>query len=620
MATSDERTNSTGEEEDDGHIQMDEESRREQKDGEVKLKISAAEPLISPFNRPKSESNEPVEFLDEVKKERSRIDDKKIHASRENCVSKLSERDDEGEEGHNRSKELLSKCTKESSFPLSVEIQAAKNSVLEGKGHSIIQIATADEESHVNQQRRAGMFLDILQRSSQPRVLNAQLQSSFSVKEGHVERAVKLAPTRQENASKQVQIHGRSHENHQRKYSGSLDLEQQISLPQTRGNQIQSTFGKGDGHDRSDGTLDESVRPRVRPNQADGIGAMDYSFQEEGANNSIKIITGRQENALVQGRISSGGHKSHRGRDFASLDLVQRSPFPQEREGQLQSAFNRREMGAKLFTGEKTAKVHAIRFQQVRIDRTDDGVRQKIPFTPMQSRSVSEWNRTFHSKVEDDIPILTIGENISTEETTSSWKSTALVTGRSDGRKWKRRGPVHDFAGLSMQDPFQGINTALFFLARQRGFADEVLVSIHLLASEQFTQGEIYALVNRIEAQLTAKHLPFCVEYNGLQGSARWFNHAFIEDQVKIKFQMLGQAQQNLRIINPDMVEQVITVHQIRRMSQPYLQSPGAEARLDVEFIGPVGKLCEGHIRITTEYGEITQNMLLPILSCRQNH
>lgn len=35
MATSDERTDSTGEEEDDGHIQMDEESRREQKDGEV---------------------------------------------------------------------------------------------------------------------------------------------------------------------------------------------------------------------------------------------------------------------------------------------------------------------------------------------------------------------------------------------------------------------------------------------------------------------------------------------------------------------------------------------------------------------------------------------------------
>ena len=44
------------------------------------------------------------------------------------------------------------------------------------------------------------------------------------------------------------------------------------------------------------------------------------------------------------------------------------------------------------------------------------------------------------------------------------------------------------------------------------------------------------------------------------------------------------------------------------------MQTPGAEAPLTVKFIGPVGELCEEHIRITMEYGEITQNMLLPIL------
>ena len=44
------------------------------------------------------------------------------------------------------------------------------------------------------------------------------------------------------------------------------------------------------------------------------------------------------------------------------------------------------------------------------------------------------------------------------------------------------------------------------------------------------------------------------------------------------------------------------------------MQTSGAEAPLTVKFIGPVGELCEEHIRITMEYGEITQNMLLPIL------
>ena len=82
-----------------------------------------------------------------------------------------------------------------------------------------------------------------------------------------------------------------------------------------------------------------------------------------------------------------------------------------------------------------------------------------------------------------------------------------------------------------------------------------LLISISYLNREKF-----YALVNRTEVQLDAKHLPFCVEYNGLQGSARWFTNAFIEDQVKIKFQLLGQVRRNLRVINPDMAEQVSLV------------------------------------------------------------
>lgn len=48
--------------------------------------------------------------------------------------------------------------------------------------------------------------------------------------------------------------------------------------------------------------------------------------------------------------------------------------------------------------------------------------------------------------------------------------------------------------------------------------------------------------------------------WNGLQGSARWFTNAFIEDQVKIKFQLLGQVRRNLGVINPDMAEQVSLV------------------------------------------------------------
>lgn len=62
---------------------------------------------------------------------------------------------------------------------------------------------------------------------------------------------------------------------------------------------------------------------------------------------------------------------------------------------------------------------------------------------------------------------------------------------------------------------------------------------------------------------MDAKHLLFCVEYNGSQVSATnitVFTNAFIEDQVKIKFQLLGQVRRNLRVIYPDMAEQVSLV------------------------------------------------------------
>ena len=45
-----------------------------------------------------------------------------------------------------------------------------------------------------------------------------------------------------------------------------------------------------------------------------------------------------------------------------------------------------------------------------------------------------------------------------------------------------------DFEGLSMQHPFQGINTAIFFLVKRHRFADEMVVSTHILATEGLTQ------------------------------------------------------------------------------------------------------------------------------------
>ena len=61
----------TGEEVDNGNFQIDQESRREQNDGEVKLKLPAVRPPLRRLNSPQSESNQPDEFLDKMKKEHS---------------------------------------------------------------------------------------------------------------------------------------------------------------------------------------------------------------------------------------------------------------------------------------------------------------------------------------------------------------------------------------------------------------------------------------------------------------------------------------------------------------------------------------------------------------------
>ena len=233
----------TGEEVDNGNFQIDQESRREQNDGEVKLKLPAVGPPLRRLNSPQSESNQPDEFLDKMKKEHSLLGNKKMHATRENQANELSVKDKMVEGGHNRSNKLPSKFAKESPLPQIVEIQAAEDSVREGRGDRITELATAqrenvsfqvriDHESQFSHQSRAGISLNVVQQSSLPKVFDARLGSSFSAEEGHKERAIKIVTIRQENASKQVRINGQSHENHQRRGLGSVDLEQQSWLPQ----------------------------------------------------------------------------------------------------------------------------------------------------------------------------------------------------------------------------------------------------------------------------------------------------------------------------------------------------------------------------------------------------
>ena len=449
----------TGEEVDNGNFQIDQESRREQNDGEVKLKLPAVGPPLRRLNSPQSESNQPDEFLDKMKKEHSLLGNKKMHATRENQANELSVKDKMVEGGHNRSNKLPSKFAKESPLPQIVEIQAAEDSVREGRGDRITELATAqrenasfqvriDHESHFGHQSRAGISLNVVQQSSLPKVFDARLGSSFSAEEAPKEGAIKIVTIRQENASKQVRINGQSHENHQRRGLGSVDLEQQSWLPQKSEGQMQNTFSEGDDHERSDGKLAECVWPRRSPISRSRDRSNGILFPNGESNSSIKSTTARQENFSVQARIIGRGHESHVRRDPASLDLVQQSPLPQEREGQQKSAFNEREMGDRLFAGVRTAKVQASNFQQVRINRTDDRSRQKSSFTPLQSRSANECHRTPHNKV-DGNPILAVGDNLSIEETNNSWKGTALVTGRKDRGKWKRRAPVHGKSNIS---------------------------------------------------------------------------------------------------------------------------------------------------------------------------
>lgn len=58
---------------------------------------------------------------------------------------------------------------------------------------------------------------------------------------------------------------------------------------------------------------------------------------------------------------------------------------------------------------------------------------------------------------------------------------------------------------------------------------------------------------------------------------------------------------------------QVITVPQIKSLSQRWVEPPGAIAEMCLESLGEIGQLCEDHLRIIMESGGTTQNMLLPI-------
>lgn len=58
---------------------------------------------------------------------------------------------------------------------------------------------------------------------------------------------------------------------------------------------------------------------------------------------------------------------------------------------------------------------------------------------------------------------------------------------------------------------------------------------------------------------------------------------------------------------------QVITVSQIKSLSQRWMEQPGAKAEVCVESLGEVGQLCEDHLRIILQYGDTTLTLLLPI-------
>lgn len=74
-------------------------------------------------------------------------------------------------------------------------------------------------------------------------------------------------------------------------------------------------------------------------------------------------------------------------------------------------------------------------------------------------------------------------------------------------------------------------------------------------------QGELCAIISRMEEQPGTRVVPFCVEHVGLQESPRYLNAAFIADQVKVRFQLVNEVERNLRFKDHSMAERVSTVH-----------------------------------------------------------
>ncbi|KAJ7327390.1 hypothetical protein OS493_027080 [Desmophyllum pertusum] len=170
--------------------------------------------------------------------------------------------------------------------------------------------------------------------------------------------------------------------------------------------------------------------------------------------------------------------------------------------------------------------------------------------------------------------------NVSIEEVASSSKRTVLVTGQHGGQ-CKTKIPVHDYSDSSVQIPSQGIQTTQFVLARHYPPRNETCISVHLLSSQDFSEGEMCALIGTMEQQ----PVPFCIEHMGRQESNRYFHSAFIKDQVTIRFQLVNQVQRNFRLKDPQMAEKVITVPQIKSLSQRWVEPPGAIAEMCLESL-----------------------------------
>ncbi|XP_078370125.1 uncharacterized protein LOC144653879 isoform X1 [Oculina patagonica] len=355
-------------------------------------------------------------------------------------------------------------------------------------------------------------------------------------------------------------------------------------------------------------TIDSQEPPS--PDQPAEI--QESTYVEEGTSTSFEgdttALTRRAEDS-VQGRVDDEVHENHqRGNMMRKKSVRQRFPT-QLVECQERSIFFEGEMGSSRREGDKTE----ITEQQVRIFDGAHEKHQNVDMRHVKSESVSELSHTLGNGVAC-VQTTSLQDNISIEESTSPPESTLLVTGRHKEHS-KRKTPVHDDCDSSVQIPSPGIQTTQFVFERHYPSVprNETHVSVHFLPSQDISMGEVCALISRMEEQPGTKLVPFRVQHVGIQESPRYLNTAFIAAQVTVRFKLVNQVQRNFRLKDPRMAERVITVPQIQSLSQRCLETPGAEARVCVESLGEVGQLRQDHLRIILDYGETTQNLLLPI-------